>query len=422
MFGTKNESGKHYPFHEYSMKQAIEEGFILDVLKNYLTYSTYFKLVKTIEEDPEFDEKKAQKVLRKFVEKHPQAVSIKTDIILDHFMNSTKNKIKGKARAMLVTGSRLQAVLYKKEFDKQTNEKNFPIKTLVAFTGTIKHDMQEYTENSMNEIGNESIVEALKKDPYRILIVANKFQTGFDEPLLHTMYVDKVLNGITAVQTLSRTNRIYKHKNDTLILDFANKTETIQKAFEPYYETTYLKEATDPHKLYNLWDKLVDYYIFEQEDVDVFVKEYKKGSSQAKLHNILNVVVSEFKKLVKEEQVDFKKDLRKYQSMYSFLSQLMPFTDINLEKLFIFNKFLNKKLPTINNPLPFNVLEDVDMDSYKVTEKGETSISLTAKGELFPITDKVGKFKEEEKAKLSKILKKLNDAFGTDFSDETRFS
>lgn len=420
MFGRKDNIGESHPFHKYTMKQAIEEGFILDVLKNYLTYSTYFKLVKTIKDDPEFDEDKAKKVLRKFVEKHPQAIYIKTDIILDHFMNSTREKIKAKARAMLVTGSREQAVLYKKEFDKQIKEKGFNIKTLVAFTGTIKHDMQEYTENSMNDIANESIVQAFKKDPYRILIVANKFQTGFDEPLLHTMYVDKVLTGITAVQTLSRVNRIYKNKNDTLILDFANKTEVIQKAFQPYYESTWLKEATDPHKLYNLWDKLLDYYIFDQEDVDNFVIAYKKGNSQAKLHNLLNVVVKEFKDLTKENQVDFKKDLRRYQSMYSFLSQLMPFSDVNLEKLFIFNKFLNKKLPTINNPLPFNVLEDVDMDSYKVTDKGETSIPLTGEGELSPISDHVSKYKPEEKAKLSEIIKKLNDAFGTDFSDENK--
>ncbi|MCL2115040.1 MAG: type I restriction endonuclease [Methanobrevibacter sp.] len=420
MFGTEDSLGEFHPFHEYTMKQAIEEGFILDVLKNYLTYSSYFSLVKKIEEDPEYDKKKAQKVLRKFVEQHPKAISDKTDIILDHFMNSTHKKIKGKARAMLVTGSRLQAVLYKKEFDKQIKEKNFPIKTLVAFTGSIKHDMQEYTENSLNEI-NESIVNAFKKEPNRILIVANKFQTGFDEPLLHTMYVDKVLTGITAVQTLSRVNRIFKNiKNDTLILDFANKTETIQKAFQPYYESTYLKEATDHHKLYNLESKLLDYYIFDEENINNFVKAYKKGDSQPKLHSLLNVVVKDFKKLSKEEQIEFKKDLRRYQSMYSFLSQLMPFTDVNLEKLFIFNKYLNKKLPTINNPLPFNVLEDVDMDSYKVTEKGETSISLTSEGELSPISDHVSKYKPEEKAKLSKIIKKLNDAFGTDFTDENK--
>jgi type I restriction enzyme R subunit len=421
MFGTLNKLGEYHAFHEYTMKQAIEEGFILDVLANYLTYPSYFNLIKTIEDDPEFDENKAKRILRKFVEKHDYAISTKTGIILDHFMNSTKHKIKGHARAMLVTSSREQAVLYKKEFDKQIKENNYNIKPLVAFTGSLKHDMQEYTENSMNNLPkNESIVNAFKKNPYRILIVANKFQTGFDEPLLHTMYVDKSLNGITAVQTLSRVNRIYKNKNDTLILDFANKTETIQKAFQPYYESTYLKEATDPHKLYNLEDKLLDYHVFDGDDIDRFVTSYKKGASQPKLHNILNIVVQSFKQLTKEEQIAFKKDLRQYQSIYSFLSQLIPFEDVNLEKLFIFNKFLNKKLPRINNPLPFNVLEDVDMDSYKIIDNDKTSISLNSDGELNPLSDTVSLYVPEEKTKLSEIIKKLNDAFGTDFSDDNK--
>lgn len=421
MFGTCDSNDQYYPFHEYTMKQAIQEGFILDVLDNYLQYSNYFKLVKTIEDDPEFDEKKAQKILRKFVEEHPVAISNKTEIILDHFMNSTKSKIEGQARAMLVTGSRKQAVFYKKEFDKQIKENNFNIKSLVAFTGTVKHDMKEYTEVSMNNLpNNESIVNAFKKDPYKILIVANKFQTGFDEPLLHTMYVDKNLNGIAAVQTLSRVNRIHKHKNDTLILDFVNTTEKIKKSFQPYYESTYLAEKTDPHKLYNLQEELLDFYVFDEDDVNIFVKKLQEGKPQAKLHNILNPVVKEFKKLSIDKQVDFKKILRRYQSMYSFLSQLMPFEDVNLEKLFIFNKYLNKKLPTINNPLPFNVLEDVDMDSYKVVEEELAAIPLNSNGELNPISEHATKYKPEEKTKLSKILKTLNDAFGTDFTDEDK--
>lgn len=210
MFGTKNEKGEYHSFHLYSMKQAIKEGFILDVLKHYLSYATYFKLVKKTTDDPEYDEKKAKKLLRNFVEKHPHAISKKTEIMLEHFMSSTYNKIKGKARAMVVTRSRLHAVLYKKAFDKLIKENNYPIKTLAAFTGTVKHDEQEYTESNMNDLpSKKSIENAFKEDPYRILIVANKYQTGFDQPLLHTMYVDKMLNGITAVQTLSRTNRIY---------------------------------------------------------------------------------------------------------------------------------------------------------------------------------------------------------------------
>lgn len=421
MFGTKDERGEFHPFHVYSMKQAIEEGFILDVLSNYLTYATYFKLVKKIQDDPEYDEKKAKKLLRNFVEKHPHAIMKKTEIILDHFMSSTLNKIKGRARAMVVTRSRLHAVLYKKSFDKAIRENNYPIKTLVAFTGVVKHDEQEYTENSMNDLPAKKTIEnAFEEEPYKILIVANKYQTGFDQPLLHTIYVDKMLNGITAVQTLCRANRIHPNKNDTLILDFANRTEVIQKAFQPYYEATFLKEGTDPHKLYELEEKLLDYQVFYQSDVDAFVKAWKKGESQPKLHNILSPVVEEFRKKNKKEQVEFKKTLRRYQNIYSFLSQLIPFSDVKLEKIYIFNKFLNKKLPSINNPLPFNVLEDVDIDSYKIVNKGKKEIKLQAEGELKPISAGVGEYAPDINMKLSKIIKDLNDAFGTDFTDDDK--
>ncbi len=420
MFGTKNDRGEFYPYHIYSMKQAIEEGFILDVLKYYLPYSTYFKLAKKIQDDPEYEEKKAKRLLRKFVETHPHAIQEKTDIMLDHFMNSTINKIKKTARAMVVTRSRLHAVLYKKAFDKAIKENNYEIKVLVAFTGVVKHDEQEYTENSMNELTQRKTIEnAFKEEPYRILIAANKFQTGFDQPLLHTMYVDKMLNGVTAVQTLSRINRIYPpHKNDTLIIDFANKPEVIQKAFQPYYDITYLGEETDHHKLYELYDKVMDFQIFDKATVDIFVKAWKEGKTQPKLHSILTPPVNEFKKKSKKEMVEFKKTLRRYQSIYSFLSQLIPFTDINLEKLYIFNKFLIKKLPTINNPLPFNVLEDVDIDSYKIVKREKIEVKLYPEGELKPITAGVGDFIEDTYTALSKILKDLNDAFGTDFNDD----
>jgi len=422
MFGTKDERGQYHSFHLYSMKQAIEEGFILDVLKHYLSYATYFKLVKKVTDDPEYDEKKAKKLLRNFVEKHPHAIAKKTEIMLDHFMNSSINKIKGKARAMVVTRSRLHAVLHKKAFDRAIKENKYPIKTLVAFTGVVKHDEQEYTENNMNNLSAKKTIErAFEEEPYKILIVANKYQTGFDQPLLHTMYVDKMLNGITAVQTLSRANRIRPpHKNDTLILDFANQTEVIQKAFQPYYEATFLKEGTDPHKLYELEEKLIDYQVFDQSDVNAFVKAYKKGESQPKLHNILSPIVNEFRKKNKKEQVGFKKTLKRYQSIYSFLSQLIPFTDINLEKIYVFNKFLQKKLPSINNPLPFNVLEDVDIDSYKIVSKGQKEIRLQSEGELKPISAGVGEYAPDVNTKLSKILQALNDAFGTDFSEDDK--
>ena len=428
MFGVPDEYGHYHPFHTYTMKQAIGEGFILDVLKNYVTYATYFKLVKKIQDDPEYDERKAKKLLRNFVEKHPATIAKKAKIMLEHFMSSTIHKINGRAKAMVVTRSRLHAVLYKKTFDRLIRENDYPIKTLVAFTGTVKHDEQEYTERSMNDIPEsiykirdaDPIREAFKKDPYKILIVANKYQTGFDQPLLHTMYVDKMLNGITAVQTLCRVNRIYPNKNDTLILDFANKTEVIQKAFQPYYEATFLSEGTDPHKLYELEEKLLDYQLFDQSDVDAFVRAWKKGESQPKLHNILNPVVNEFRQKSKKEQVEFKKTLKRYQSIYSFLSQLIPFSDVNLEKLYIFSRFLYKKLPTINNPLPFSVLQDVEIDSYKIVKKGKKEISIYPEGGLDHIYGSVGEPPQEIYRRLSKIIKDLNDAFGTNFTDDDR--
>ena len=418
MFGTKNESGEFYPFHLYSMKQAIEEHFILDVLKYYLTYSTYFELVKKIQEDPEFEENKAKRLLRNFVEKQPAVISKKTRIMLNHFMNSTINKINGKAKAMVITKSRLHVVLYKKEFDKLIENEGYSIKTLVAFTGVVKYQGKEFTENSLNNLPpKKTISNTFKENEYKILIVANKFQTGFDQPLLHTIYADKLLNGITAVQSLSRANRIWPNKNDTLILDFANKTEVIQKAFQPYYETTYLSESTDPHKLYDLEDKLYDYHIFNKNEVEKFVKNYKRNVKQAVLHNMLNPIVLEFKKKSKKDQVEFKKKLKRYQSIYSFLSQLIPFTDINLEKLFIFNKFLYKKLPTINDPLPYQILQDVQLDFYKATNKDKKRIVLTSDGKIPPISDEAGEYHENGTEKLSKIIKDLNDAFGTNFTD-----
>lgn len=423
MFGYKDPSFEDFrPHHLYSMKQAIKEGFILDVLKNYLTYPTYFKLVKTIEDDPEFNEEKAKKVLRRFVELHPHAIHEKTEIILDHFMNSTRHKIKGKAKAMLVTSGRKEAVLYKQEFDRQIKEKKLPIKTLAAFTGTIKQDTVEYTEVNINDIGKKSIKEAFRGDDYKILIVANKFQTGFDEPLLQTMYVDKKLNGVAAVQTLSRLNRIAPNKNDTLVIDFANDTEVIRKAFEPYYGETTLEEETDYKKLYELQENIYDFYLFDEEEVGDFVKAYTKGIEQAELHNFLSEPVNRFRGRDKEDQVEFKKKIRRYQSIYSFMAQLLPFSDLSLEKLYIYLKFLSKVLPTINEPLPFNVLEDVDMDSYKIDthDEGASIILGESEGTLKPMSPSDPGYRPEEQTRLSQILEALNEAFSTDFTDADR--
>ena len=372
MFGEKDaEFGDFRPHHLYSMKQAIKEGFILDVLENYLTYPTYFKLVKTVEDDPEFDEDKAKRVLRRFVELHPHAIKEKTEIMLDHFMNSTIHKIKGRAKAMLVTGSRKEAVLYKLEFDRQIKSRNLPIKTLAAFTGTIKQDTIEYTEANINDT-KKSVKEAFKSDDYKILIVANKFQTGFDEPLLHTMYINKILRGVAAVQTLSRANRIAPHKDDTLILDFVNDTDTIRESFEPYYGQTSLEKETDYHILYDLMEEIYKGMIFDEEEVEEFVKAYQKGVHQSKLHNLLEEPVKRFKRITDDkDKLLFKKLLRRYQSLYSFMAQLLPFSDLSLEKLYIYIKFLNRLLPGQVPDIIQGLLDDVDMDSYKIDTRDE---------------------------------------------------
>lgn len=420
LFGTKNEQGEYKPYHLYSMKQAIDEWFIMDVLKNYLSYETYFSLYKKVESDPKYDEKKAKILLRNFVEKHPNTIARKTEIMVNHFIGSTLHKIKWKAKAMVVTRSRLHTVLYKRAFDAYIKSEGLNIKTLVAFSWTVKHDDIEYTESALNDVSSDQITNEFEKDEYKFIIVANKFQTWFDQPLIHTMYVDKMLNGITAVQTLSRANRTTAGKSDTLVLDFANDPEVIKSAFQPYYEETYLHEGTDYNKLYELHDKLIDFLIFDEWEIEEYITRKNQWANQAIIHNIFNGVVATFKKKEKSEQVDFKKTLKRYLSIYSFLSQLIPFSDISLEKLYAFLKELNKKLPTINEPLPFWVLEDADLDSYKIINKWEKSISLDADGELASMSSGWGWFIEMKEEELSTIIKTLNDTFGTDFTDDDK--
>lgn len=426
MFGYKDpDFGDFRPHHLYSMKQAIKEGFILDVLKNYLTYPTYFELVKTAAEDPEFDEDRAKRVLRRFVELHPHAIHEKTEIMLDHFMNSTIHKIDGKAKAMLVTGSRKEAVLYKLEFDRQIKARKLPIKTLAAFTGTIKQDTIEYTEANINDIGKKSIKEAFKGDDYKILIVANKFQTGFDEPLLHTMYINKMLNGVAAVQTLSRANRIAPQKEDTLILDFVNDTDTIRKSFEPYYGETSLEKETDYHILYDLRENIYKGMIFDEDEVEEFVKSYQKGVHQSTLHNLLEEPVKRFERINEEEDKNqFKKLLRRYQSIYSFMAQLLPFSDLSLEKLYIYIKFLNRLLPGQVPDALIGLLEKVDMSSYKIDHRDEGGpiILDDNEGKLkgMGTGGGPGTFNVKEKARLSQIIETLNEIFATDFGEEDK--
>lgn len=424
LFGTPTDGG-YQPFSLYSMRQAIEEKFILNVLENYTTFKVYFNLLKRIEDDPKYEKKKAIALLRSYVDLHDHAINEKTQIMLDHFWGQVRHKIGEAAKAMVVTRSRLHAVRYKLAFDKYIKEQGLPIKTLVAFSGKVVDPATglEYTESSMNGFPESQTAETFDRNEYRILIVAFKFQTGFDQPLLHTMYVDKKLGGVSAVQTLSRLNRPHPNKEDTMVLDFANDPDEIQKAFQPYFEEAHLPEPTDPNKFYDFQYKLEDYHIYERSEVDEFSKVYfsDKGT-QDTLHAILQPAVDRFKEKDSTTQLEFKRDLRNYVRLYSFLSQLIKFTDLDLEKLYQFARYLYRKLPPTMSALPVDITEKIDMDSYRIKQTSTGEIKLMDEGgELKPIKELgSGLVKEEEREPLSEIIKFVNEHFGTEFTDSDK--
>ena len=307
LFGTKRADGKFTPFHLYSMRQAIEEGFILDVLANYTTYKAYWRLLKKVEDDPRYDKKKAEYLLKSFVELHPHAIGEKVRIMVEHFAAQAQGEIGGKAKAMIVTRSRLHVVRYKLAVDKYLAERGYPLKALVAFSGTVRDGGQSYTEFGMNGFPEAQTARTFERPEYRFLIVANKFQTGFDQLLLHTMYVDKKLGGVNAVQTLSRLNRTHPEKKRTMVLDFANESDEIKAAFEPYYETTLLSEATDPNLLYEIQTRLGAFPVYTEADVTGFAKVYfDPKATQDQLYAVLAPVVERFQALSEDEQQDFR--------------------------------------------------------------------------------------------------------------------
>ncbi len=426
LFGTEDlVSGKFNPFSLYSMKQAIEEKFILDVLKNYTMYETYFGLLKKVEDDPEFDKKKAQRLMVGYVERHEHVIDKKVAIMVEHFEEKIARLIDGKAKAIVVTKSRLHAVRYKIAFDKYLKEKGYKHKSLVAFSGTVKDGDTEVTEGQMNKVPESQTAEEFKKDDYKFLIVAEKFQTGFDQPLLSVMYVDKKLGGVNAVQTLSRLNRTTYDKDETFVLDFVNETDDIKEAFQPYYTTTILSEATNPNILHDLERDVRNFKFFSDFEINGFVEEYFGGATPDKLNHIIDGVVARIQNenLTQEEIEGFKSTGSDYLRKYSFISQIVTFEDPQLEKLYIFLKFLIKKLPKYPDPLPYEVLEAVDMESYKIEKKVETNIALENKdGEIDPMSgsgDRKGG-SEEELDMLSKIIKEINERYGTNFSDTDR--
>ena len=338
------------------MRQAIEEDFILDVLKNYTTYKTYYRLIKSIEDDPKVDKKKAARALARFMSLHPHNIAQKTEVMVEHFQHFTRHKIGGRAKAMVVTSSRLHAVRYKQAFDKYIAEKGYTgIKTLVAFSGTvIDPDVpgKEYTEVGMNKgIREKELPEKFGTDEYQVLLVAEKYQTGFDQPLLHTMYVDKRLAGVQAVQTLSRLNRTHPGKEDTFILDFVNETQEILDAFQPYYEQTTVGEQAQPQQLYELQAKLDAQQVYYKSEVEEFSRvfykprEHQTPTDHAKMNACIDPAVNRFKQLDEDTQEEFRGWLTAYRNLYAFLSQVIPFQDSDLEKLYSYIRFLLTKLP-----------------------------------------------------------------------------
>jgi type I restriction enzyme R subunit len=423
LFGTKRADGKFEPFHLYSMRQAIEERFILDVLANYSTYKAYWRLLKKIEDDPRYDKKKAQYLLKSFVELHPHAVGEKVRIMVEHFAAQARNEIGGKAKAMVVTRSRLHAVRYKLVIDQYLREKEYPFKALVAFSGTVPDGGQSYTESGMNGFSEKQTAKVFDRPEYRFLICANKFQTGFDQPLLHTMYVDKKLGGVNAVQTLSRLNRIHPEKRGTLVLDFANEADEIRAAFEPYYETTILSEATDPNLLYEIQTRLAAFPVYAEADVNQFAKVYfDKKASQDRLYAVLAPVTTRFADLTREEQHDFRGQLSDYVRLYAFLAQVLTFSDADLEKLYVFIRHLRRLIPAGREELPRDVQQNIDMESYRIRQTGSGAITLERKGEsLKPVLTKEHyQNSPEELEPLSQIIAELNERFGLNLGPEHR--
>jgi type I restriction enzyme R subunit len=400
------------------MKQAIQEGFILDVLAHYTPVESYYKLVKTVESDPEFDTKRAKKKLRRYVESHDHAIRLKAEIMVDHFHEQVLalNKIGGEARAMVVTSGIEQAIQYFHAIRDYLSERKSPHKAIVAFSGEHEYGGVKVTEASLNGFPSSQIADKIQEDPYRFLICADKFQTGYDEPLLHTMYVDKVLSGIKAVQTLSRLNRAHPKKHDVFVLDFMNDSDTIQEAFADYYRTTILAEETDPNKLHDLKAALDAFEVYSTSQIDELVGLYLNGADRDKLDPILDVCVAVYKELPDEDgQVDFKGKAKAFLRTYGFLSSILPYSNADWEKLSIFLNFLVSKLPAPKEEdLSKGILEAIDMDSYRAEKQAAVKIQLPdSDAEIEPVPTTGGGHKPEpELDRLSNILKVFNDQFG----------
>ena len=421
IFGTPVPEGgavRHRPFHVYTMKQAIQEGFIIDVLAHYTPVDSYYRLVKTVAGDPEFDVKRAGKKLRRYVEDHDHAIRLKAEIMVDHFHEQVAGlqKIGGRARAMVVTSSIQRAISYYDAIRAYLVERNSAYRALVAFSGEHEYGGTKVSEASLNGFSSTQIAARIQEDPYRFLVCADKFQTGYDEPLLHTMYVDKPLSGVRAVQTLSRLNRAHPGKYDAFVLDFANDVDIIETAFADYYRTTILAEESDPNKLHDLQAALDGYQVYSPGQVDELVGHYLSQGGRELLDPILDACVATYREeLDEDDQVDFKGKAKAFLRTYAFLAAILPYTDAGWEKLSIFLTFLVPKLPAPDeDDLSKGILAAIDMDSYRVEKQAVRDIQLPDEdAEIGPVpADGGGHKPEAEMDRLSNILQEFNDLFG----------
>lgn len=419
------------PFHRYTMRQAIEEGFIMDVLKNYTTYATYFKLVQASEDDKNVERKKAAKALARFLNLHPHNIAQKTEVMVEHFNAVTRHKIGGRAKAMVVTGSRLEAVRYKQSFDRYIKAKGYSIKSLVAFSGEVKDDKLPnvtYTETGMNNgIKEKELPEKFASTEYQVLLVAEKYQTGFDQPLLHTMYVDKRLAGIQAVQTLSRLNRTHPLKEDTFVLDFVNDREEIREAFKTYYEGAGIGEEADPASMYRLKTELDESAIYLPDEIDHFCQIYFKPRQRQSpadheaMNAALDQAVARFTHLKREKEEEaeiWRSKVQAFKNLYGFLSQIIPYQDSDLEKFFVFLRHLSPKLPRRNSSAAPDFDDAVRLEYYRLQKISEGSISLR-EGYPQPLdgpTESGTGMVHEASVPLSSIIARLNERFGTEFT------
>jgi len=429
VFGEKQEDGKFRAFHIYSMRQAIEEGFILDVLKNYTTYKHYYRIAKKIEGDPEYEKVKAARAVSRFQSLHPHNIAQKTQIMVEHFRDVTKHKIEGCAKAMVVTASRLHAVRYLFEFKRYIEEQGYKdLDVLVAFSGSLKDGGEEWSEEKINKtkdgktIKENQLKEYFHED-FNMLIVAEKYQTGFDEPLLHTMFVDKKLNGVKAVQTLSRLNRTMRGKEDTFVLDFANTHEEILQSFQPYYEATVLESETDPNLIYTQKRELDEYRVYQNHEVEAFAKKFyqKTVPTLEVLSPILMPAAQRYEVLENKKKYEFKSALYAFVRTYAFIIQVCRMFDKDMQKFYVFVKYLLKILPKENSD-KVNLNDEVLLEYYKLQKTAEGSIGLELQGEVDipPVDGSSGGGTDKEAENLSEIIKKFNAKFNTDFTEQDR--